>query len=156
MLYWLLTPLADDFIFFNLFRYLTFRTGGAIMTALLISFVIAPPMIRWLKSKQGAGQPIRDDGPETHFKKAGTPTMGGLMILLSVAASTVLWADLSNDYVWLALFVMLGYPEPQFYSRPIQSYFSHGRPRTSPDRPSIYHPSSLPQSPLPSPAPLWI
>ena len=77
MLYWLLTPFADDFIFFNLFRYLTFRTGGAIMTALLISFVIAPPMIRWLKSKQGAGQPIRTDGPETHFKKAGTPTMGG-------------------------------------------------------------------------------
>jgi len=109
MLYWLLTPLADDFIFFNLFRYLTFRTGGAIMTALLISFVIAPPMIRWLKSKQGAGQPIREDGPETHFKKAGTPTMGGLMILLSVAVSTMLWADLSNDYVWWALFVMLGY-----------------------------------------------
>lgn len=79
------------------------------MTALLISFVIAPPMIRWLKSKQGAGQPIRTDGPETHFKKAGTPTMGGLMILLSVATSTVLWADLSNDYVWWALFVMLGY-----------------------------------------------
>lgn len=109
MLYYFLTPLADDFIFFNLFRYLTFRTGGAIMTALLISFIIAPPMIRWLKSKQKKGQPIRNDGPETHFKKAGTPTMGGLMILISVTVSTLLWADLSNKFVWYALFVMVGY-----------------------------------------------
>ena len=90
MLYSLLTPLADDFLFFNLFRYLTFRTGGAIMTALLISFIIAPPMIRWLKKKQREGQPIRNDGPESHFAKAGTPTMGGLMILISVTLSTLL------------------------------------------------------------------
>jgi phospho-N-acetylmuramoyl-pentapeptide-transferase len=109
MLYNLLTPLADEFIVFNLFRYLTFRTGGAIMTALVICFVIAPPMIRWLKSLQAGGQPIREDGPETHFKKAGTPTMGGLMILLSVTVSTLLWADLSNLYVWFALLVMVGY-----------------------------------------------
>lgn len=109
MLYNLLTPLADDFLFFNLFRYLTFRTGGAILTALVICFVIAPPMIRWLKKKQAEGQPIREDGPETHFKKAGTPTMGGLMILISVAVSTLLWADLTNPFIWYALLVMVGF-----------------------------------------------
>lgn len=109
MLYLLLMPLADDFIAFNLFRYLTFRTGGAIMTALLISFLIAPRMIRWLKAKQREGQPIRSDGPETHFAKAGTPTMGGLMILISVTLSTLLWADLSNPFIWYALLVMVGY-----------------------------------------------
>src|SRR5262245_525271 len=109
MLYNLLTPFADDFLFFNLFRYLTFRTGGALMTALFICFIIAPPMIRWLKKKQKEGQPIRADGPETHFKKAGTPTMGGLMILISVTISTILWADLTNKFVWYALIVMVGY-----------------------------------------------
>ncbi len=109
MLYLLLTPYADQFLFFNLFRYLTFRTGGAIMTALVISFIIAPPMIRWLKKKQKEGQPIRKDGPETHFSKAGTPTMGGLMILISVSISTLLWSDLSNPLVWYALAVMIGY-----------------------------------------------
>ena len=109
MLYHLLLPLSEDYIFFNLFRYLTFRTGGAIMTALFICFVIAPPMIRWLKKKQKEGQPIRDDGPETHFAKAGTPTMGGLMILISVTASTLLWSDLGNPFVWIALMVMVGY-----------------------------------------------
>ena len=109
MLYHLLVPLSEEFIVFNLFRYLTFRTGAAIMTALLICFFIAPPMIRWLKKKQKEGQPIRDDGPETHFAKAGTPTMGGLMILISVSISTLLWSDLSNQYVWIALLVMVGY-----------------------------------------------
>lgn len=79
------------------------------MTALLICFLIAPPMIRWLKAKQKEGQPIREDGPETHFAKAGTPTMGGLMILISVAISTLLWADLSNQFIWIALMVMVGY-----------------------------------------------
>lgn len=109
MLYNLLSPLADDFLFFNLFRYLTFRTGCAILTSLVICFVIAPPMIRWLKKKQAEGQPIRLDGPETHFKKAGTPTMGGLMILISVAFSTLLWADLTNVFIWYALLVMAGF-----------------------------------------------
>lgn len=109
MLYNLLTPFADEFIFFNLFRYLTFRTGGAIMTALIICFFIAPPMIRWLKKKQKQGQPIREDGPETHFAKAGTPTMGGLMILISVTVSTLLWANLANPFIWYALVVMVGY-----------------------------------------------
>ena len=109
MLYNLLTPLAKDFLVFNLFNYITFRTGGAIMTALVICFIIAPPMIRWLKKLQKQGQPIREDGPQTHFSKAGTPTMGGLMILISATISTFLWADLSNPFVWLALMVMVGY-----------------------------------------------
>ena len=109
MLYHLFLSLSEDYQFFNLFRYLTFRTGGAIMTALLISFIIGPRMIRWLKGLQGSGQPIRTDGPETHFVKAGTPTMGGLMILISVTLSTLLWADLTNPYIWYALLVMVGY-----------------------------------------------
>lgn len=109
MLYNFLAPLAEDIQFFNLFRYLTFRTGGAVMTALLLSFIIGPRIIRWLKLKQKEGQPIRKEGPETHFKKAGTPTMGGLMILLSVVLSTVLWSDLSNQFVWYALAVMIGF-----------------------------------------------
>jgi len=109
MLFHLLFPLADTFSPFNLFRYLTFRTGGAMITALVLSFVYFPTLITWLKSKQGEGQPIRSDGPETHFKKRGTPTMGGLMILLTVSASTLLWADLLNAYVWVVLFVTIGY-----------------------------------------------
>ncbi len=115
MLYHLLTPLADDLIFFNLFKYVTFRTGGAVLTALFISFIIGPMMIRKLKALQGAGQPIRDDGPETHFKKAGTPTMGGLMILISVTLSTLLWANLANPFVWIALLVMVGFGLIGFY-----------------------------------------
>lgn len=109
MLYNLLAPLGDDFIFFNLFRYLTFRTGAAVMTALVISFLIGPGMIRWLKKKQREGQPIRDDGPEGHFKKAGTPTMGGLMILVSAGISVLLWSDLANPYVWIVAAVIIGF-----------------------------------------------
>lgn len=109
MLYNLLSPYAADFIAFNLFRYLTFRTGGAVITALIICFLIGPSMIRWLKKKQKEGQPIRNDGPETHFKKAGTPTMGGLMILISAGISIVLWADISNPYVWIVAGVMIGF-----------------------------------------------
>lgn len=108
MLYNLLTPLADQFIFFNLFNYLTFRTGGAVMTSLLISFVIGPRIIRWLKSKQGSGQPLREIGPD-HQSKAGTPTMGGLMILISMGLSTLLWADIYNPYVWIVLGVIAGF-----------------------------------------------
>jgi phospho-N-acetylmuramoyl-pentapeptide-transferase len=109
MLYNLLTPLAGQNLFFNLFRYITFRTGGALITALVICFVFGPAIIRWLKSKQAGGQPIRADGPETHLVKAGTPTMGGVMILLAVGVSTLLWADLSNIYVWLVLGVTTGF-----------------------------------------------
>jgi phospho-N-acetylmuramoyl-pentapeptide-transferase len=109
MLYNLFTPYAHDFALFNLLRYITFRTGGAIMTSLLISFVTGPAIIRWLKSKQGSGQPIRSDGPETHQKKQGTPTMGGIMILISIVVSTLLWTDLDNIYVWTVLLVTLGF-----------------------------------------------
>lgn len=109
MLYHLLYGLAEDFAVFNLFRYITFRTGGAVLTALIIGFVIGPAMIKWLKKKQKEGQPIRSDGPEGHFKKAGTPTMGGLMILISAGASVLLWADLSNPYVWIVGGVILAF-----------------------------------------------
>ncbi len=105
----LLSEFKDVSIVFNLFTYVSFRTGGAIMTAFFLSLMMGPPMIRWLKSLQGAGQPIRNDGPESHLKKVGTPTMGGLMILLSVTLSTVLWAIPTNPYVWLALLVMVGF-----------------------------------------------
>lgn len=110
MLYNLLYPLAGDIAFFNLFRYLTFRSGGAIITALVISFVIGPRMIRWLRTNQHGGQPIRSDGPESHLlTKKGTPTMGGLMMLFAVTISTLLWADITNHFVWMVLFVTLGY-----------------------------------------------
>jgi phospho-N-acetylmuramoyl-pentapeptide-transferase len=108
MLYNLFSPFADDFLFFNLFRYLTFRTGGAVMTALLICFLLGPRLIRWLRKKQRDGQPIREIGPD-HFAKAGTPTMGGLMVLVAVTVSTLLWSDLSNPFVWYAILVLCGY-----------------------------------------------
>lgn len=99
----------------NVFRYITFRTGGAIFTALLFVMLFGPGIIALLRLKQGRGQPIRDDGPETHFTKVGTPTMGGLMILASVAIATLLWADLSNRYVWVVLAVILSYGAIGFY-----------------------------------------
>jgi len=108
MLYHLLTPLAEKYIIFNLFSYITFRTGGAILTAAVIGFIIGPKVIRWLKSKQGAGQPLREIGPD-HAHKHGTPTMGGLMILIAASISTLLWADLSNMYIWSVLGVFLGF-----------------------------------------------
>ncbi|RMF13494.1 MAG: phospho-N-acetylmuramoyl-pentapeptide-transferase [Alphaproteobacteria bacterium] len=110
MLYHLLRPHMEEFILFNLVRYLTFRTGAALLTALFLTFLIGPPLIRWLKRRQKNGQPIRDDGPQHHLiEKAGTPTMGGLMILASLAISTLLWADLANPHVWLVLGVTLGF-----------------------------------------------
>lgn len=110
MLYNLLVPFADQFLVFNLFRYLSFRSGGAVFTALLLSFWLGPRIIRWLKAKQGSGQPIRDDGPQSHLiTKKGTPTMGGVMILLSVSISTLLWADLSNPNIWIVLLITLGF-----------------------------------------------
>jgi phospho-N-acetylmuramoyl-pentapeptide-transferase len=110
MLYLLLYPLADEFHALNLFRYITFRSGGAVVTALLISFICGPSVIAWLKSKQGEGQPIRDDGPQSHLlRKKGTPTMGGFLILLALTMSTLLWADLSNAYVWLTLLVTVAF-----------------------------------------------
>ncbi len=110
MLFNLLVPLAEEHIVFNVFRYLTFRSGGAAMTALIISFLMGPPVIAWLKSKQREGQPIRSDGPEGHLlTKKGTPTMGGVLILMAIAISTLLWADLGNGFVWAVLFVTIGF-----------------------------------------------
>ncbi len=110
MLYNLLFPLADQIGFFNLFRYLTFRTGGAVMTSLVLAFLLGRPIIGWLKAKQREGQPIRSDGPESHLlTKKGTPTMGGVLILLALSVSTLLWADLANSYVWIILFVTIGF-----------------------------------------------
>jgi phospho-N-acetylmuramoyl-pentapeptide-transferase len=110
MLYNLLAPLADQVPVFNLFRYLTFRTGGAILTALLICLVFGGAFIRMLKVRQKKGQPIRIDGPKGHMVlKQGTPTMGGALILLALAAATLLWADLRSGLVWAALLVTAGF-----------------------------------------------
>ena len=108
MLYWL-TGLSDGGDFFNLFRYITFRAGGAFMTALVFGFIFGLPLINVLRRKQGKGQPIRSDGPEGHFAKAGTPTMGGLLIVGALTFATLLWARLDNPYVWLVLGVTLAF-----------------------------------------------
>ena len=110
MFFNVLFPLADEISVFNLFRYLTFRTGGAVLTALLVSFICGPAVIRWLRARQGSGQPIRNDGPERHIiDKAGTPTMGGFLILLALTVATLLWADITSGYVWVVLLVTLGF-----------------------------------------------
>ncbi len=98
-----LVQFSDQIGPLNVFKYITFRTGGAIFTALLFILLFGPGIIDLLRVKQGKGQPIRDDGPESHFSKRGTPTMGGLMILASLAFATLLWSDLSNVYVWIVL-----------------------------------------------------
>ncbi|KEO51488.1 phospho-N-acetylmuramoyl-pentapeptide-transferase [Thioclava pacifica] len=108
MLYWL-TDLSDGGGVFNLFRYITFRAGGAFFTALLVGFIFGPWLINILRMKQGKGQPIRDDGPEGHLAKAGTPTMGGILILTALLVSTLLWARLDNGYIWVVLMVTYGY-----------------------------------------------
>ena len=109
MLFNLLGPLADQFILFNLFNSLTFRAGGAVVTSLVVAFLFGPLIIGWLRQQQPEGQPIREDGPQTHFKKAGTPTMGGFLILLAIIVSTLLWADLTNGYVWALLLITVGF-----------------------------------------------
>ena len=114
MLIWLV-ELADNLQFFNLFRYITFRTGAALFTSALVVFLFGPAIIASLRVRQGKGQPIRADGPQTHFKKAGTPTMGGLMILAGIVVSSLLWADLSNVYVVATLLVTLGFGAIGFY-----------------------------------------
>ncbi|MDF2140206.1 phospho-N-acetylmuramoyl-pentapeptide-transferase [Paenirhodobacter sp. CAU 1674] len=108
MLYWL-ANLSDGGDFFNLFRYITFRAGAAFFTALIFGFLFGRPLIDILRRKQGKGQPIRTDGPQTHFAKAGTPTMGGLLILSALLVSTLLWARLDNGYIWIVLGVTYGY-----------------------------------------------
>ncbi|MBI1418583.1 MAG: phospho-N-acetylmuramoyl-pentapeptide-transferase [Limimaricola sp.] len=108
MLYWL-THLSDGGDLFNLFRYITFRAGGAFLTALVFGFIFGKPLINVLRRKQGKGQPIRLDGPEGHLSKAGTPTMGGLLIVGALTTSTLLWARLDNAFVWLVLLVTLSF-----------------------------------------------
>ncbi len=106
----LLTQYSESSQFFNLFNYITFRTGGAMFTAMILAFAIGAPFIAWLRKKQGKGQPIREDGPQGHLlTKKGTPTMGGLIILISLGISSLLWADLDNPYVWSVLIVTIGF-----------------------------------------------
>ncbi len=108
MLYHIFYPLATNIKLFNIFKYLTFRTIYAMITALLVCFVLGPWIIRKLESLQ-ARQVIRTDGPESHLQKQGTPTMGGVMILAAIIIPTLLWADLTNQYIWMTLFITIGY-----------------------------------------------
>ncbi|MDP1645543.1 MAG: phospho-N-acetylmuramoyl-pentapeptide-transferase [Thiobacillus sp.] len=108
MLLWLFQQLGQDIRAFNVFNYLTLRAVLATLTALTISFIVGPAVIRKLTTLK-IGQSVRSDGPQTHLVKAGTPTMGGALILVSVAVTTLLWADLSNQYVWVALLTLLGF-----------------------------------------------
>jgi phospho-N-acetylmuramoyl-pentapeptide-transferase len=108
MLYHLLYPLHTTLSVFNVFRYITFRTIYASLTAFFICFLLGPWMIRKLGGMQ-VGQFIRDDGPQSHLAKAGTPTMGGLLIVSAIVASTLLWSDLTNYFIWIMLLVVIGY-----------------------------------------------
>src|SRR5437660_4325701 len=115
MLYWL-SAFSDTFGPLNVLRYITFRTGGSMITALIFVFLFGPKMIDLLRLKQGKGQPIRSDGPQSHLvTKKGTPTMGGLMILSGIVFSTLLWANPANPYVWIVLGVTLGFGLVGFY-----------------------------------------
>jgi phospho-N-acetylmuramoyl-pentapeptide-transferase len=114
MLYFL-GELSSQFSALNVFRYITFRAGGAAMTALIFVFLFGPMIIRGLRVKQGRGQPIREDGPQSHLAKKGTPTMGGLMILSGLIVSTLLWANLASFYVWVVLGVTVGFGLIGFY-----------------------------------------
>jgi phospho-N-acetylmuramoyl-pentapeptide-transferase len=111
-----LAGLSEYFNPLNIFRYITFRTGGATATAMLFVFWLGPSIISLLRLKQGKGQPIREDGPQSHLRtKRGTPTMGGLMIMAGVLVSTLLWANLANRYVWVVLLVTVGFGAIGFY-----------------------------------------
>jgi phospho-N-acetylmuramoyl-pentapeptide-transferase len=108
MLIWLSIFLQKYYHAFNVFQYITLRAILSALTALVISVLIGPPMIRWL-AQYKVGQVVRDDGPKSHFSKAGTPTMGGALILLAIVVSTLLWSDLQNVYIWIVLFVTVGF-----------------------------------------------
>jgi phospho-N-acetylmuramoyl-pentapeptide-transferase len=110
-----LSQFGETLPVFNLFRYITFRTGGALITSAAIVFLFGPAIIAALRLRQGKGQPIRADGPQTHLKKAGTPTMGGLMILAGVVGSVLIWGNLTNLYVWAVMLVTLGFGAIGFY-----------------------------------------
>src|SRR2546429_3861260 len=115
MLYWL-SAFSDRFGPLNVLRYIPFRTGGSMITALLFVFMFGPVIIDRLRLRQGKGQPIRSDGPQSHLvTKKGTPTMGGLMILIGVAGSTLVWANPANRYVWIVLGVMVTFGAIGFY-----------------------------------------
>ncbi len=108
MLYHLLVPFAREHIVFNVFRYITFRTAMATVTALVLSFALGPWVVRKLRARQAGGETIREDTPERHRAKAGTPTMGGILILVAVLTSTLLWANLKNRYVWMIVLITAG------------------------------------------------
>jgi phospho-N-acetylmuramoyl-pentapeptide-transferase len=108
MFYHIFYPLSSEYSFLNVFRYITFRSAWAGITALVLCLLIAPRMIQFLQ-KLEIGEKIRDDGPERHLTNAGTPTMGGLLILFSFVLSTLLWANLSNIYIWVIVFVAVGF-----------------------------------------------
>jgi phospho-N-acetylmuramoyl-pentapeptide-transferase len=114
MIYHLLYPLHTTFSVLNVFRYITFRTIYASLTAFLIAFALGPWMIRYLTRLQ-IGQYIRDDGPQSHLQKAGTPTMGGILIVCAITVSTLLWTNLTNFYIWIALLVTIGFGLIGFY-----------------------------------------
>lgn len=115
-MFYFLQQFGGELSVFNVFRYLTFRTGGAVITALFFVFLFGPGMIDVLRLRQGHGQPIREDGPEGHLlTKKGTPTMGGLMILSGFVVSTLLWANLNNHFVWMVLFVTISFGAIGFY-----------------------------------------
>ena len=109
MLYWLFTQVLQKYVHsFNVFGYVTTRVALASLTSLALSLALGPPLIRWLQIKS-FGQHVREEGPQSHFKKAGTPTMGGLLIVAGIVVPTLLWADLRNQYIWLALLGLLGF-----------------------------------------------
>ena len=126
MLYHLLYPLKTVFGGFNVFRYITFRSIYAILTALIICFVIGPWVIRQLQKHQ-IGQYIREDGPASHFSKAGTPTMGGILIIGATLLATLLWADLTNPYIWLLIFVTVGFGAIGFLDDYLKVIKKHNR-----------------------------
>src|SRR5258708_29953169 len=108
MLYYLLYPLRNTFVGFNVFRYITFRTAFAALTALVISFLLGPWLIEKMRHVK-LGQFIRAEGPQSHQVKAGTPTMGGILINIAILIPTILWADILNPYIWIILFVTFAY-----------------------------------------------
>ncbi|MEP0519820.1 MAG: phospho-N-acetylmuramoyl-pentapeptide-transferase [Hyphomicrobiales bacterium] len=114
-MFYFLSQTAEVLPIFNLFRYITVRTGGAMVTAMLLVFLFGPLIINWLRNRQGKGQPIRSDGPVTHMAKQGTPTMGGLIILLALICSALLWANLTSPYVWIVLLVTIAFGAIGFY-----------------------------------------
>lgn len=116
MIHYLLNEFSEYFSFLNAFGYITSRVGASVLTSMLLVFLFGPSLIKRLKIKQGEGQPIREDGPQSHLlTKKGTPTMGGLMILMGIVVGTLLWADLSNKYVWYVLLVTLGFGMIGYY-----------------------------------------